>query len=308
VVASVALLLLLAVDLLRTGAGLNPMVTADFYRLAPEVAAQMKPLAHNPRARLYVCEPINSRAYWLARRLRPGNHEAWTFEVYRQLEAPFANVADGVATARSQDMTSLVPVRFVAGLQDNCRDMDTLLPDLRAAGVTHVASLEPVDHAWLRLASRTAPFRLAPLDVLLYEMVDRPAWAYVVEDGPGARPLPGAEASFERPQAGRIAVAVESPGAGRVVVREAHARGWTARVDGHPGTVGRTTDGHIAVPVRAGRSNVVLAYRPPGLTPGLVAMAAAWLVTALLIASGTPPASPGPGALPPRTPHHATLA
>jgi uncharacterized membrane protein YfhO len=64
-----------------------------------------------------------------------------------------------------------------------------------------------------------------------------------------------------------------------VVVRDAYARGWSARVNDVEAPVLRANGRHRAVSVPAGTSRVVLSYRPPGLTLGLAIAAASALST-----------------------------
>lgn len=279
-----AVTVLLAADLLRTGAGLNPMVTGGFYRLTPEMADQMRPLAGNPEARLYACEPVHSEAYWLGRRIRYGRHDSWTFEVYRQTLAPFGNVVDGVATALSQDMTALVAEQFVQRPEDHCREFARLRPRLRASGVTHVLSIEPLDDAGLRLVGGAAPARLSPLELFLYELVDSAPMAYLAA-GPDAEPERSGkgEVRMGARQTGRIPFRVASPQAALLVVREAGAAGWVARVNGRAVAVEKANHGHLAARVPAGESEVVFEYRPPGRASGLIVMVTALVLGGILL-------------------------
>src|SRR5712691_17030 len=109
---------LLAADLLRTGAGLNPMVTARFYRLSAEMTAQLPVLRDG--SRLFVCEPVRSSAYWAGRALHPENHESWTFEIYRETMTPDFNLLARVPKALGEDLTSLVPLGATPGADAGC--------------------------------------------------------------------------------------------------------------------------------------------------------------------------------------------
>ena len=63
--------------------------------------------------------------------------------------------------------------------------------------------------------------------------------------------------------------AVELDGPGLLVLRESHARGWRAQVDGRDAPVLRANGRHRAVPLPAGRHEVALDYHPPMLEAGL---------------------------------------
>jgi uncharacterized membrane protein YfhO len=78
---------------------------------------------------------------------------------------------------------------------------------------------------------------------------------------------------------------VEADGDSYLVSRASFARGWVARVDGEKAPVLRANGKHRAVPVPAGRHEVVLRYEPPGRGLGmaltalaLLASAAGWVV------------------------------
>src|SRR5437773_2762796 len=150
----------LAAGLLRTGAGLNPMVTAGFYRLSAEMTAQL-PVLRDGR-RLFVCEPVRSRTYWTGRALHPENHEVWTFETYRETMTPDFNLLARVPTALGEDLTSLVPLAAIPGRDVDCDHVGVLGGRLRAAGVAHVVSLDPLTDPALEGRAVVAPSRLAP--------------------------------------------------------------------------------------------------------------------------------------------------
>jgi hypothetical protein len=80
----------------------------------------------------------------------------------------------------------------------------------------------------------------------------------------------------------RLEIAVETSSVAHVVVREAFAAGWRARVDGRPAPVLRADVLFRAVEVPAGRHEVELFYRPQGAALGLVISATGLLVLVLL--------------------------
>jgi hypothetical protein len=284
--AGLAVAALAAADLLRAGAGLNPMVTPSFYEPSAEMSREAARLREG---RVFTCDPDQSPAYHRARAARGDEHEVWTFLVSNDLLTPSFNLRLGVRTALSQDLTMLVPrSRLLSWDEGGCRDFGAIVERVRAAGVSHVLSLDPLDHPDLRPLVVAAPPRIAPLAVHAYAL----AGALPRSEVAGGRVL----AQAERP--GRIEVEVQAGAEAVVVVREAVAPGWSAAVDGSPAPVRRDGGRHLAVPVPAGRHRISLGYSPPGLRPGLLVSLAAAAVTALLLRPGRR----GAGASATRTP------
>jgi uncharacterized membrane protein YfhO len=79
-----------------------------------------------------------------------------------------------------------------------------------------------------------------------------------------------------------------------VVVRDAWAPGWSARVDGEPVPVLRADGRHRAVPIGPGRSLVEMRYRPPGLDAGLALAGLAAAAIALLLFGARSKEHPAP--------------
>ena len=261
---------LLAADLLRTGAGLNPMVTTAFFKPSHDLDGR---LASFREGRVFSCSVEESPRYLAARLDRRTEHEAWSFALLLETLTPAFNVPLGVPTAFSPDLTMLVPQdRVPSPAEASCRDLDSVLPRLRAAAVRFVLSVDPLAHPELEPDGVLAPERIAPLAVQVYRLRDpRPrAEAF----GP-ARVV---ETIFG---ANRVVLVVESDGPAEVALRDGWAPGWTARVDGRPAPI-RARGKNRAVPVPPGRSRVVMTYRPPGLAStlllsGLALAATAWL-------------------------------
>ena len=85
----------------------------------------------------------------------------------------------------------------------------------------------------------------------------------------------------------RLRLSVDAPRPGLVVCSESSMPGWTARVDGRPARILAANYAFRAVEVPAGRSEIELAYRPPGLIVGLVVSAvSAALLVVMAWASG----------------------
>jgi hypothetical protein len=93
----------------------------------------------------------------------------------------------------------------------------------------------------------------------------------------------GAQATYRRPGPDRIEVDVAVPEAGYVRILEAFDPGWSATVDGRPSELW-AADGFVsAVPVGAGRHEVRMTYRTPGVTTGLALSLAAAFGLALVL-------------------------
>jgi hypothetical protein len=262
---------LVAADLLRTGAGLNPMVTPSFFRPSPSLEARLDSLR---RGRVFTCSIEESPAYLAARAARGAFHEAWSFALLLETLTPAFNVPLGVPTAFSPDLTMLVPADRVFSLAEaSCRDLDSIVPRLREAAVDTVIAVAPLVHPDLEADGVVAPARIAPLAVHLYRLRDpRPR----VEASSGARVL---ETAYG---ANRASLEVDASRPAEVLLRDGWAPGWAARVDGRRSDV-RASGRHRSVLVPPGRHRVVMEYRPPRLPLALGTSTLA-LATALALA------------------------
>jgi hypothetical protein len=305
------LVAVVAADLLRTGTGLNPMVTASFYRLSPEIEALAEGFRRGG-ARVYTCPAPTSRAYLEVAQGYHEDRDAWSFGLQADTLSPYNNVALGVHTALSGDLTGFVPTeRLLAPQDERCDAVPRLVPAMRAAGVSHVISLDPQESPDLELEAVLHPRRIAPLGLHVYSLRDRLPLRAVARTVRRASSQPDAEQAAREPGflasggvvvegpvpgsggEGELTVVSERPGrlelrlaasnATVVVVRDAWAPGWKATVDGANAPVLRADGRHLAVPVPAGPSRVVLSYAPPGLRPGLAIGAAAASVVAALL-------------------------
>jgi len=287
-----------AADLLRTGAGLNPMVSRSFYEPSAE-AATMAADVRSSQGRLFICEPELSPGFQRARAQVRGSVDVWTMAAYREALVPYAHLALGVPTAYSVDLTGMVPlVQVLPDADLACRDLDRLLPRLRAAGVSRVWSADILSHAELTLVREAAPTRAWPLSWRLYALRDplplqvvarsvRPAASraeaealassprFLAEGGTAVEaavpPATGVTGRVVRAASapGRVDITTEADQSTVVVWRESYASGWSARVNDVPTRVFRADGRHCAVPIPAGTSQVVLRYRPPHLDAAL---------------------------------------
>jgi hypothetical protein len=86
---------------------------------------------------------------------------------------------------------------------------------------------------------------------------------------------PGAVARRDDLTVNGTAFTVDTPTPGWLVMADVYAPGWSATVNGRPTTLLRTNYAFRAARVPAGRSRVVLRYRPPRFVLGLVISALA---------------------------------
>jgi hypothetical protein len=270
---------LLAADLVRTGAGLNRTVSPAFFRLSPEMAAETARIRREG-GRVFTCDVGGSVAYATLRPRLGDRHELWTFAALVETLTPLYNLRPHLPSAYSPDLTMLVPEsRVLPPEEASCTSFAALEPRLRAAGVAHVLSVDPLDSAALSLLATVRPARIAPLEINVYRLRD-PRPLYEVQGAQGSVTV---RATHED----RLELQVAAAAPSSLVVREGYAAGWSARVDGQPVAV-RPLDGrHRVVAVPAGDHRVVMEYRSPAARAGLA--------LSLLAAAGTLLLWRGPG-------------
>jgi hypothetical protein len=263
--AVVAATTLVAADLVRAGAGINPTAPPSLYALSPE----MTRVAERLRAtggRAFTCFVPAMPTYQQA--LRVGRSTLWSTAVSWESLSPYANVPVGIDTAGA-DPTALVAGRLsLTPGEAACRELGTL-ERLRAGGVRFILSVQPFTNEALRLVDVASPARTAPLSVYVYELAGSPPDPNVSE-GPDdldafghARTLEGAAARYLEARPGHVRLAVEAPRAAWLIVRRTSAPGWTARVNGEPRALERANGRHQAVAVPKGSSEVDLRYQAP---------------------------------------------
>ena len=297
-----ALLAIVAVaDVARAASGTNPQAPSAFFELLPEMKALR--LDDLGGGRVFSYGPDQSPAFrdYLATRVPARG--LGSFFLIRQMLAPYATVIVRVESPEAKDLTSFVPRPPELTPEDYRPDaVASVLGRLRNAAVSRVVSLDPLDHPDLQLLA-TIPAGVGGLAIHVYAL-DAP-WprAYMgcrvlaassVEDAlrrplqPGFDPLRDlalegpAEAGCRAGTVSRVRAVpgderyeVHADGAGYLVTRDSHARGWRATVDGRPAAVLRANGQHRAVAVPAGRHAVELRYRPPNFWLGVGLMAAA---------------------------------
>jgi hypothetical protein len=324
--AALVLTALLAADLLRAGAGLNPTVTAGFFRLSPEMTQEAsRPLASG---RVFGCDPMESRHYLevteaLVRTGQP--REMWAFALMQ--ETLSMNIAAGAAipTAYTGDTTMLVPQwRLLRPADMECRDPARLVDRLRRAAVAHVLSVDPLSDPDLELRHVLRPARIAPAVIHVYALrgalpgyqvatqvatvspqpvpdAAAPTREFqdmggvLLEDrGPAAQGALGRVVAVEQVP-GRVAAIVVADRPTAFVLRSAFAEGWSARLDGMPAAILRADGRHQAVRVPAGQSRIDLRYEPPHLRAGIALSCATAILMAVLWVRGRVAAGRGLG-------------
>ncbi len=313
---------LLVADLLRAGAGLNPMVTPGFYRLS-EQSERLRVEIAQAGGRVFSCDVVSQGEYLRARRVARDQGVSFPFAALIETFTPHTNVSIAVPTAMSADLNSLLPVeRTLSPLELQCGDFPAIRERLWAAGVTHVLSADPITSEGLEWTMALRPERLAPLAINVYrfreplpriqvaaetrevasreqaELIARePGFlargAVALEGEAGSGPSSGrARLVGERP--GRLLLEVEARTPTVVVVRDSFESAWHARVNGTAAPVLRANGRHIAVPVPAGLSHVELVHRPWQLNAGLAVGAFSALAIAALFRRQGQPRRVGP--------------
>lgn len=274
---------LVAADLLRTGSGLNPMVTASFFEPSPDAVATAAALRASG-GRLFTLDAGYDPRYYAARAARGSNHEVWTFAVMQETFIPEFNLRLGVPTAYSLDRTMLVPEeRVLDPAEAGAAALPGLIARLRAAAVSHVMAIGPLDDPALEPVRVSTPERVAPLGVHLYRLRGaKPRWEVL---GPGRLLSVGGDTDH-------VEAVAESTAGAEIALRDALGRGWTASIDGRAVVLNPFEGRYHTAALPAGRHVLRLDYHPPGLARGLWMAAVGGLAVFGLAAWGRRRAAP----------------
>jgi hypothetical protein len=263
----------IAADLVRAGAGLNPVAPRSLYTLSPEMTVVAERLRQS-RGRVFTCT-VQAMPTFREAASRMARTGVWSTAVRRESLTPWANMDAGIETTGA-DATALVASRFSLSVDDAlCRDPGTL-DRLRAAGVRFVLSVQPFTNEALGLLEVASPARIAPLSVYVYELTGSLPDPSVSEspddlDAVGrARVVEGAAARYLDSHPGLVRLAVDTPRAAWLILRRAGAAGWTASVNGEPRALALANGRHLAVAVPPGASEVTLRYEAPHAALGLL--------------------------------------
>ncbi|HET7291166.1 MAG TPA: YfhO family protein [Vicinamibacteria bacterium] len=292
---SPSILALLCLDLWHAAVGVNKQVEARVFQPAPGLR---EALADLDGGRLFSLGVDRSPTVeTLVARREPGI-EARSFALARQVLNPYTSLLDRVETAEDVDRLSFIPNPPLVPLEERVpQAVAGILPRLRNAAVDRILSLDPLDHPDLvlreefatgvaetrvRMYALARPWPRAFVACRVVSAADRRSATLfpftagydpgrdVALEGAGAagcahgRVLGRRTRDFERQE---VEVAAEG-GAGYLVVRDSHAPGWRAFVDGSAAPLLRANGRHRAVPVPAGRHVVRFEYHPPGLRLG----------------------------------------
>jgi hypothetical protein len=261
---------LLVADLARAGTGLNPQGPPAMFAALPELAAER--LFALGGGRVFSHGLDESPAFLRFLRSDTPGRGLWSFFLSRQMLVPYTSVLDRVETAHGKDLTSFVPrgPELQKG-ELHPANVGRILGRLRAAAVSRVLSLDALDHADLHLRARV-PAGPPQMWIHVYELrAPAPRTAFATGTVRALKLDPG-EQEYD----------VEAERAGALVVRDSHARGWRAWVDGAPAPVGKAEGRYRSVAVPAGRHRVRFAYAPPGLAAGVAVMGVSLAAAAAL--------------------------
>lgn len=297
--AAVLMVAVIAIDLARAGAGLNPQAPRQFFELLPGIAAER--LDRLDGGRVFVYPATRSRQFraWLDERQPDG--DLWAFYANRQQLDPYNNVVDRIETAVSSDRTRFSPLLTELGWTGyEPENIALVLPYLRHAGVSRITSLEPLSHPDLTLRrtvqvartglavhvygvsqplprlrvacnARRATSRLEAAQMALVPETDAQREVVLETDARRSEtPCSRGTARLLRQSSDEERYAVESDGAGWLVVRSTHARGWRVSVDDQPANLLRADGRHRAVAIGPGQHNIHFWYEPPWMTLGVI--------------------------------------
>jgi hypothetical protein len=304
-------------DVVLAGRDVNLLAAPALARYRPAVAERIVSESEFPRlhVRQESAQQLNE---WLSRGPRGwDSEEGWVVGAHDMLVPPIGarwrigGSYDGDFTGLAQPALPL----FSLLLPELGRE-PLAVKLLRIGAVTHVTSLR--EHPYDGLRPRAAFPSVFARPVLLYQVPDPLPRLYVVGGArtaatenevlaaiaepafdPRREVVLSATAAVHAVPAGfagtvrlisrrmdRLVAEVEASAPGWLVAVEAYDPGWQARVDAGPVEVLSANGLFRAVPVPAGRHQVEMIYRPPGLTPGLMLTAFALVLGAWAAARG----------------------
>ncbi|HEX5041934.1 MAG TPA: YfhO family protein [Candidatus Polarisedimenticolaceae bacterium] len=284
---------LLALDLGLANRHLAPTAEASFYERVPDAALALR-RDPGPQGRVYVAKS-DYEDLWFS---PPFTHTREFFRWERELLQAYTPVSYGFDLAFNGDTEACAPLDYAKlGVLAGSAPPRELLMLLGAAGVTHVVSLQPIEHRAAtpvaslanrstrllriyrnrlalpraRMVPRLTPYsgdlgfietlRAAP-DGLFggTALVERSLMPPSTGEALHA-PRPGRVDILED-RGDRIELRTSTAWAGWLVLSDAWVPGWTARVDGREVPILKADYAFRAVAVPAGAHQVVLRYSP----------------------------------------------
>ena len=169
---SLAATAIIAADLLRAGAGLNPTAHASLYRFSPEatlVAARLRQAG----GRVFTCAIHAMPTFREAVRRLPRS-SVWAAAVWRETFSPYANMDAGLSTTGA-DPTALVSAQRSLSTGKRSAGIPGTLRRLRESGVRFILSVQPFTNEELRLVDVASPARTAPLSIYVLRAPGEPS-------------------------------------------------------------------------------------------------------------------------------------
>ena len=286
-----AAFLLVALDLFQFGQRKALIVDREVPRTIPEVARAIPPGARTHSIGARYIDWSDGRAYVRGGQVvRPPRLDPVVFRAMGELD-PNTNVLAGVSLVGGYDP---LPVARSFRLAH-----EATLVHLERAGAEYLVTpdqpmkgLEPVarfpTRRLYRLPAHMPLARLATEAVVAssteaaYELAGRTSPLLAVLEEPLAGPIEDGSVQLEKQRDDRLELAVKAKGPALLVVAMTYYPGWEATVDGTPTRILRADYAFLAVPLPAGATSVVLAYRPATFRAGL-ALSALGLVALLLL-------------------------
>lgn len=278
-----AVLVVVAIDLVWAAQGLNPTVPAAFYNKLP---ADYQDRAYWPEE---AERAVEFEKHLLFKDYRVAT-ENW--QAFRASELPNLNLLDRWHLLNNFDPLRVGPfVRYLDLIEVNLPEADPLL---QAAQVNVLydetgarSALElPVERAWF-----VESVCWHADDASLMEALSNPDWqplrqVHLIGEGdcPVLADDPEAvgEITSQNDRANALELNVETESSGWLVLADTYYPGWTAAVDGAPVEIQRANLAFRAVEVPAGAQAVRFEYRPAWLLPGLFISLAALVITLAL--------------------------
>ena len=285
-----AVMLVVGLDLLAAGWGLNPGIALDFYRQPAGTAQEARDLTGAGRVYL----PLeDERELKYERFLRFDTfHLDEDWQNMREVLLPNLSLLDGVRSANNFD--PMIPenyARYMDLLESSPDKMQqNLLNRMAVSGVEVLDSSMPQGVnlsknesalgrvRWVPCAEAVAPDgevweRLADPDL----DPARTVLLETVQEIASCQPAAQGEADVLAESANRLRVRLQAPATGWLVIADTAYPGWQATINGQLAEI-LTADGMFrAVAVPAGEHQVELAYRPVLFQAGALLSLLAWL-------------------------------